>query len=800
MSIEFQILNKIEEMSMVLDLLTGAIVYVNDKMRDFLKQSGQTDYLAGQILKAADKEEVSIPIGDTTLHFRLLRQKGSRKEQLVAIEESRQIYENKGKKVASNLDALTGLPNKHYFIELTDEIMARVDEETRFAVVYFNIDKFQTFNDAYGFEVGDAFLKNVVKVLLAEFGTYPVARYSDDHFVVLTRKEGLLEKIERIHEKIHTFQRDVVMEIKAGIYELNDDTPISKASDRAKLACDSIKYNYQVDYRFYDASLREQLLKEKYIIDNIDKAVENQYLKVYYQPVVRVISGQLCGMESLVRWDDPKKGFLSPADFIPILEKHRLINKVDQYVIERVCQDFVHYKEEGIHQVPVSVNLSRLDFQLMDVCAVVNEIVDQYGIDKSLLHLEVTESALTEDSEQLSKVINQLKADGYEVWLDDFGSEYSTLNTLQNYQFNTLKIDMKFFATFQTNESARIIILSIVDMAKRLKMKTVAEGVETCEQVEFLRELGCDIVQGYYFFKPMPLKDVYALMQVVESPDERVYFDTLSKINLLSPEPIENTDVNYEMFFTAPTAIVQVKEGHISFLFVNKPYMECMESLDIDSLQEAERLINDQTAKINYRLSELVETCRKEKRAASVDYVYRGAHCNITIKEIASTKNASAYFTTLINMSGMNQTSKVSALNESLPFLYSIYNRVDLLDVTNDRIDNIYLNAVYYKSNLNGSGIREKINQFALQDIYEEDREKFVAFYDYATLKERIAKSKKGYVVQILRTRTKEEKIITQFYLIIQAGDTANERYLSCVRDMSMELAKDFVQNNSNLS
>ncbi len=296
MHIDEQILNVIDELALIIDVVSQKIIFANEHVYTAFPDSEELEQLRYQLIRECKQSDAVVSINGLLFGFKL---------------------------------------SKHYFIELAEEVINTKTIEDKFAIVYFNIDKFQTFNDAYGFSVGDEFLKSVVKTIMDEIEYYIEARYSDDHFVVLTSIEGLIDKIKRIHEKVHTYQRDVIMEIKAGIYELHDDTPISKACDLAKLACDSIKYNYHEDYRFYDASLRDQLLKEKYIIDNIDKAVENRYLKVYYQPVVRVISDVICGMESLVRWDDPVKGFLSPGDFIPILEKHRLIDRVDKYVIEK---------------------------------------------------------------------------------------------------------------------------------------------------------------------------------------------------------------------------------------------------------------------------------------------------------------------------------------------------------------------------------------------------------------------------------------------------------------------------------
>ncbi|NCC44268.1 MAG: bifunctional diguanylate cyclase/phosphodiesterase, partial [Clostridia bacterium] len=444
-----------------------------------------------------------------------------------------------GRKIS--LDRLTGMPDMRSFYDFAEKRIKICDGSREHTIVYFNIEKFKTFNDRYGYEAGDEFLCDVGRVIQKEFEGCIVARFADDHFVVLTEQSDITEKIKRIHAAVHNYQKDIIMEIKAGIYEMDsNEESIGKACDRAKLACDIIKHDYEKDYRIYDISLRQQLLIEKYITDNIDKAIECEYLKVYYQPIVRVLSNDTCGMESLVRWDDPEMGFLSPADFIGVLEKNHMIHKLDTYVINKVCYDLQNAAKENRSMVPVSVNLSRLDFQLCDIYQVIDDAINKYGIDKKMFHIEVTESTLNDDSKSLSSTIARFREDGYEVWLDDFGSDYSTLNTLQDYSFDVLKIDMNFFASFSTNEKSRIIITAVVDMAKKLKIRTVAEGIETEEEYHFLKQIGCDKAQGYYLCKPMPLELLHDILGKVETRGEKHYYDVLGRINLLSTDPLSS--------------------------------------------------------------------------------------------------------------------------------------------------------------------------------------------------------------------------------------------------------------------
>lgn len=691
---------------------------------------------------------------------------------------------------AASVDSLTGLSNMNYFYNFGDVLIKEKLVSADLVIVYFNISNFKAFNEMYGYDEGDALLGKVAKVISGEFERYIVARFADDHFVVLTDEDEVIEKVECVHKKIHELQKDMVMECKAGIYRITESySSIGKACDRAKLACDSIRDVYDCNFKFYDRQLSKQILREKYIADNIDKAIENGYLKVYYQPIVRVLSDKLCGMESLVRWDDPELGFLSPGEFIGILEKHHQIHKLDAFVIEQVCRDFIEVKRRGYKLVPASVNLSRLDFKLCDVRRIVNDAVRKYNIDKNLLHLEVTESALIDDSLRLSSTIEQLRADGYEVWLDDFGSEYSTLNTLQEYDFDVLKIDMKFFSSFEKNEKSRIIITSVVNMAKHLNIRTVAEGIETREEYEFLKEIGCDKAQGYYLHKPAELDVVFKLTLQPEDVEEKKYFDEIGKINLLSTNPLGSINKTKEnVMYGVPIAISEFRDDKLHYLVTNQEFVDMMRSIGIRELEEASQEWNSASDKhMRLRLRGLIEKSSASNSAESMDFIYNGYLCTMSVRVIAQYRDSVCFILTIFNLSEYSDREKNEQLEFSLDFLYTIYNRVDVVDLEKNRLENIFQNATYYKSYFEGKTILEAVEDFARQNIHREDQDRFIAYYSMDTAKKRLNRGNKNYMVELFRTKTKEEEFIWQMYILIKVEEMDKTRYLSCVRDVDFD-------------
>ena len=410
-------------------------------------------------------------------------------------------------------DDLTGLLNMSFFYQKTQMFLSSYEswrEEISF--IHFDIPNFKLFNERNGFKLGDELLCDLAKAIRETFITGGiVARFSDDHFVVCTvgSHESVIQKVEKVY-KAMLLAEDVnkKVRIKAGIYYLDDRrAEIGLACDHARLACNSIKNRHDINYCVYDEMLRENMRKQQFVIDHIDEAIENGYIKVFYQPVVRVKTGEICGYEALVRWIDPKMGMLSPGDFIDTLEQFHLIHLVDKYVVRRVCRDYAGMKEEGKEIVAVSVNISRLDFELCDIFGYVESIREEYGIPRKMLDLEITESSLNENESYIRSECDKMRGMGYHVWIDDFGSGYSSLNTIANYNFDVLKLDMVFLRSFDNNPRTGKIMKYIVKGAKAMGVSPLCEGVETARHFEFLKEIGCERAQGYYFGKPMPMEE-----------------------------------------------------------------------------------------------------------------------------------------------------------------------------------------------------------------------------------------------------------------------------------------------------
>ena len=404
-------------------------------------------------------------------------------------------------------DDLTGIHNMVYFRSEAEKMLNYVTTDRESIVfLFFDIENFKSYNEKYGFHAGNELLIKIAHMIDDAFKSSLVSRFSDDHFVVLTSIEGAKNTIGQLSGEIKKLQKEVHLELKCGAYKpVGDEADVSQACDRARFACNSIKKHFDRTLRLYDKSLEDKFQLKQYIVNNIDTAIANGYIKVYYQPIVLTENKAICGLEALARWHDPNYGILSPGSFIEVLEEYRQIYKLDMCIIESVCRDYREAADNNQPFAPVSLNFSRLDFELCDIVGYLCKMVEKYNVPKEFIDVEITESALTDQQEFLPNAIKNLSEYGYKVWLDDFGSGYSSLNVLKDFHFDVLKIDMKFLSGFSQNEKTRPILENIVNLTKQLRMLSLTEGVETQEQFDFLGTIGCDRAQGYLFSKPVPI-------------------------------------------------------------------------------------------------------------------------------------------------------------------------------------------------------------------------------------------------------------------------------------------------------
>jgi EAL domain-containing protein (putative c-di-GMP-specific phosphodiesterase class I) len=357
---------------------------------------------------------------------------------------------------------------------------------------------------------------------------------------------------------------------------------------------------------------------------------------------VRAFTTRACAFEALSRWVDPELGLISPADVIPTLEEAHLIHKHDVHIVRRVCADIRTRLDQGKRVLPVTVNLSRLDFGLCDIFEEVERAVTAYGIERSLIGIEVTESALTDAASAFQHEVERFRDAGYEVWIDDFGSGYSSLNVLKDFDFDVLKIDMAFLRGLEESRSSREILCTIVDMAKRIGIRTLAEGVETQAQYDFLRTIGCEMIQGFLFGAPMPVERAVTDIAVrLEGDHERAYLDSVGRVNLLSQAPHEAVDPTSGSE-GVPHALVDFDGAVFRYFTGNSAYLGYLDSRGIASIGAAEAAINaDETCRS--ALGDMARALLGTGGEGVVEFDHRGRHCRYAMRYVASGLSSHAF-------------------------------------------------------------------------------------------------------------------------------------------------------------
>lgn len=412
-------------------------------------------------------------------------------------------------------DRLTGMYSKDFFCQRVQEILLQHPEK-QYNIICSNIENFKLYNDLFGAPSGDELLRKIAAFCMEQVGERGICgRLSDDRFMCLCERReryddkmffDFVAKINRLKEN-----RNNIM-VKWGIYEISDrSVSVEQMCDRAMLAANSIKGQYHKYFSFYDDELRSKLLREQAITDVMETALQPKQFVVYLQPKYSLNGDCLAGAEALVRWNHPELGFISPGEFIPLFEKNGFITRLDRYVWDCVCALQQGWREKEYPIFPVSVNMSRADIYQADLKEFLMKTVQKYGVATADLHLEITESAYTENPSQIIETVDELRKLGFVIEMDDFGTGYSSLNMLNQMKLDILKLDMKFIQSETAKPVDQDILQFIVGLARWMNLSVVAEGVETREQLERLREIGCDYVQGYFFAKPMP-SDQYECM------------------------------------------------------------------------------------------------------------------------------------------------------------------------------------------------------------------------------------------------------------------------------------------------
>ena len=625
-----------------------------------------------------------------------------------------------------NYDFLTGLPSMTYFFKLAERGRNDMHEQNIASVLVFtNLRGMRFYNKKYGFPAGDLLIKEFARIISLTFGEECCSRFGQDHFAIYTEEKDIERKLRAVFNEMKAFDGGKTLPVMAGIYpDSMGIVETSLACDRAKYACDEIIEENISCFNYFDEKMLSREINRQYIVDNLDRAISENWIIAYYQPIVRATSGKVCDEEALARWIDPEKGMLSPADFIPILEDMRLIYKVDLHIIDVIIERYKNQLHTGLPIVPISINLSRTDFECCDIVEEICNRLDAAEMPHEFITVEITESVIGENLEFMKSQIIRFQELGFKVWMDDFGSGYSSLDLLREVQFDLIKFDMRFMRQFDSSTKSRILLTELMRMAISLNTETVSEGVETSEQVEFLREIGCTKMQGYYFCKPVSYEQILKRYEEgtqigLENTEETEYFRAVGSINLydLGAVSSEDSESFRHYFNTIPMAVVESDGVTARVSRSNKSYRDF-----VGDYRAAEGRVSDE-------FLNAMRECRKVGQKVFINEIRSdGVGINALLRKIADNpvNGQGAYAVAVLDITPENEqavtyTGVAKALSADYIYLYHVDMETESFteyspdptksDVTVER---------------RGTSFFSESRKDALKFLYKDDQERFI--------------------------------------------------------------------------
>ena len=664
-----------------------------------------------------------------------------------------------------------------------------------FCCVYFIIKKFQNYFLQNGFDEGFEVLRFVANKINNTFPVDMVSKIDDGEFAAITDIEEVEVFIGRARKDFDEVYVHTGMELLAGIYPITaDDKDARTIITNARIACTKALKSLEGIAVFNKEQVDSKVLMQHYVMHHLESAIENGEIVVYYQPIFHTLSGKVCGFEALTRWNNPEYGILMPNDFVPVLEHSRKIYMLDVFVIKQVCKDEYDVLKMGLEAVPISINLTRLDFSLVDMFEIVEEEITKYDLPRKLIQIEISEAEIVSDREQMMKELKRFHEKGYKITFDDFGSEYSALHALKDIPFDTIKINSSFLSGFSSDLRSRIMMKNVLNMSKELGITTMMGSVENEEILEFLKQTGCEKSQGHLYSEAHPLADygVGAFPFEFESEDDRKFYEQIGVVNILSQTPIDTQFSYLENESTylnqLPLALLELSNNEIHFLMHSKGFEEMFSALMVEGVA-FERVFTSNRTAFSKQFKALAEQCLTDTEIHQMESVIGDGYARIMLRRVSLDRKSGkiGIMATAERMTDNDPGVRSYKLNSSLRFLYMIYNSVNIVDVDENSYETVYMNTSSYSNSMVEGSFSDAIREFANSAIYNEDREKFIAFYNLDTLEERLSEYEIDHLTDYFRTKDNNGTYDWLMYVIVPIMSDRRNKFLMCSRRIDSE-------------
>ena len=690
----------------------------------------------------------------------------------------------------SEHDSLTDIWNRETFNQKTHEFLL-ANSDTPYVILTMNIQRFKVINELFGASVGDEVLRTLSRTLERLFGSFGTCgRMEADHFVACFPQSELnMEQIVKTFDAELKMQySDYRIELFFGIYEVYDHSvAVDQMCDRATMALKTIKGSAVKRFAYYDDAMRKNLLAEQEIIDEMDEALAQGQFVPYFQPIFGIDSLKPVSAEALVRWRHPTKGLIPPGLFVPLFERNGFITKLDFAIWEQTCRFQRQWQDQGLPVVPISVNISRIDLYQPHLCEDILGLLEKYDLDISLLKLEITESACIDDPEVLPAVLKRFREAGFQILMDDFGSGYSSLNTLKDMPINIMKIDMCFLSQMEGSPRAASILTSVVRMAKWLDMPVVAEGVETKAQLDFLHSIGCGMGQGYYFSRPLPSEDFEKLLVVSNDTASLPRSRATGTIDL---DLLWNGNTESSLLLNSMIggmAVFELTNGDLKVQRVNDTYYQVIgctpqqvfhpSGIALSYLMEEDRVfvLDACVRAIASNQVEIADVRRKQKDGLPCWLEYR-------IRHLSTSGDSSSFFFVVNDITAQKELELSRSFGQHSHVLSHMFKSICDLNFTQDCFFEIFPAS----SPTPSCSPAEALNRY-LAIVHPEDQALLRQFFTPGFLGESLQSDspRNGSTIK-LRMQSSDGGYAQHFFTFIKLDDlNGDDAYLLCLSDMN---------------
>lgn len=516
-------------------------------------------------------------------------------------------------------------------------------------------------------------------------------------------------------------------------------------------------------------------IRNDYIISHLDEALEKGWIRPYFQPIIRTITGSVAVAEALARWQDPEYGMLMPADFMPVLEENDLVYKLDCFMLTEALRIQKQRMDDGLQVGTISVNFSRSDFDVMDIASFIQEQVEKYQVERDLIWLEITESTLVKDKDRMISVVKNLRKSGFSVCMDDFGSGYSSLIFLNDYTLDVIKLDIGFLRSF--SPVSKEIMRSTVNMAKNLGIKTLAEGVEKEEHVKFLQEIGCDMMQGYYFSVPLPEKEMKGFIEQNHVTKEPVQW---KRFYDAADAHVTNSDV--------PLGVLEYDgdSDTYHYLFVNKKQMEQLRSIGRRSRDESEFILNSSHFPMHEKFRALTENAVSKGETAVMYFPDNSFYVRLSFRMVVKQENRVILTSSLVNITEDRTRKTGEIIDRSTEDIALLFEDIHVLDPDNNSADNVLNNFGIDGGMKKNDDLRKGLEIFCNTMVHPDDRKRYALYADADTMKDRLHDSPGGILrdyFRILRPdMSEDQKYLWMEIDLLLIPRTNDSKILSCIK------------------